>query len=219
MHTTTITTALLVGSFALSACTYSAPDYGACDPGRPSENVSLSAFEGPLAGMQASVSDVVAEVEADRDAYAYAADDRIRPAALPEKTISFGLSIEVDDEGTLIPASEGCEIDRLELTATTRVSMPSGDEVTGTWNFSLSRDTAQETFASLNEEQAHAVLGALDISPADDAALEMGFGARFVDEDDLGLAAFTGTGVISTLGGPTTPSTVLAQFGWDPGDG
>lgn len=63
MRTIPMRTALLTSALTLAACTYSAPDYRACDPDRSSELVSVSAFEGPLEGMEATVPDVIAEIE------------------------------------------------------------------------------------------------------------------------------------------------------------
>lgn len=215
MPKSTIATAALTSLVTLAACTYSAPDYGACDPDRPSELILVSDFGGPLGGMEASVTDVVAEIEAEHDAYVYVADDRTRPAAPPDDAAAFVFSLEVEEEATYIPASEGCEVDRLELTATTRVSVPGGEDVAGTWSFSLSRDTAEETSGVLSEQQAEALLEAIGAIYEGDEVLDMSFGVRFVDNEDRGRATFPGLGVIATLGGPSTPSTVLAQFGWD----
>jgi len=209
------TAASLTSVVTLAACTYSAPDYGACDPDRPSELIRLSDFEGPLEGMEASVRDVVAEIEAEHDGYVYVADDRTRPAEPPDDAAAFVFSLEVDEEAAYVPVSEGCEIDRLELTATTRVLVPGGEDVAGAWSFSLSRDTAEETSGVLSEQQAEALLEAIGATYEGDEMLDMSFGGRFVDDDDRARATFPGLGVIATLGGPSTPSTVLAQFGWD----
>lgn len=203
-------------ALTLAACTYSAPDYPACDPDRPSELVSVSTFEGPLEGMEAIVADVIAEIEAEHDAYAYVADDRTRPQQRPDDAVTFGLTVEVDDEATFIPASEGCEVDRLELSATTRVSAPGGEEATGIWEFSLSRDTAEEASGGLNEQQARALLEAIGTSYEGSEVIDVSLGVRFVDNEDRGRATFPGTGVIATRGDPNTPSTVLAQFAWEP---
>lgn len=209
------TAACLTSVVSLAACTYSAPDYGVCDADRPSELIRVSDFEGALEGMEASVRDVVAEIEAEHDGYVYVADDRTRPAEPPDDAAAFVFSLEVDDEATYVPASDGCEIDRLELTATTRVLVPGGEDVAGAWSFSLSRDTAEETSGVLSEQQAQTLLEAIGATYEGDEMLDMSFGVRFVDDDDRARATFPGLGVIATLGGPSTPSTVLAQFGWD----
>ena len=195
-----------VASVVLASCGYTAPDYGACDPDRPSEFVTLETFDRTLEGMDASVQSIVSAVEGEHTA-ALSAEGDVDP-------IEVILSFSFEPEAEFIPASEGCDVDRLEVTVATRVSVPSGESAEGKWSFSLSPDTAQETFGGFDEAQAALMLEALGVEVDKGVQLDNGFGTRFVSRDDLSEAAFEGSGAVSTLGGPNTESVALARFSW-----
>ena len=203
---------LPLSAVLLVCCSYSAPDYRACDPDRPSEVVALATFDRTLEGMDAPVQAILDAVEGEHTATLYAEGEGDGEGE--DEAVALTLSFSFEPEAQFIPASQGCNTDRLELAALTRVIAPNGDSDEGEWSFSLSRSTAEETFGGFDTSHGELMIDALGLSVEATEQLGVGFGARFVSSDDPSQALFQGSGTISTLGGPSTASVPLAHFSW-----
>ena len=195
----------------IMGCDHTAPDYGACDPDRPSETVSVASFDRTLAGMDASFQDVRAATERE-----FVASARVAGEAGDRERVPLSFSVHFDDEAVFIPASEGCPTDRLELSATTVLTAPDGASAEGHWDFSLSQSTAEELLSALEPQQAELVANALGLTLDPSTTLELGIGARFVSHADPSQPEFAGTATLMTRGGPNTASETLGSFTWGP---